>query len=196
MSTQTEHYVDLMRGLEKRAKRNLRQHWRAYVLEGLVVCAVGAAAVIVPQIASFATDVFVGWLLVVVGVIGLVARLSSPFDDAAWLAVAFAVVSIALGAMLAFWPVQGVITLTMALTTYFIAHGLSMCAMAMSIRIDTGRWFWLLFSALVDFVLAALVVTQWPTSADWLLGLYVGINLIFGGLGLIFAALGAKASDS
>jgi uncharacterized membrane protein HdeD (DUF308 family) len=196
MSIQPEHYADMMRGLEKRAKRNLRQHWRIYVLEGLVVCAIGAAAVVVPQIASVAIDVFVGWLLVVVGVIGLVARLSSPFVAAAWPGVALAVVTIVLGAMLAFWPAQGVITLTMALTAYFIAHGLGMCALAMSIRIDTGRWFWLLFSALVDFVLAALVVTQWPTSADWLLGLYVGINLILGGLGLAFAALGAKASES
>ncbi len=181
----------VVRRVERRMRQSMHHHWKAYVLEGLVLVGLGAAAVILPQIATIATDVMIGWLLMAAGIYLVAARLSNHTAHDFWQGLLLGALTAILGSLIAYYPTSGVITLTMLLTAYFIAHGLGMISMAMSARPQTGNWMWFLLGALVDFALAALVLANWPSTAAWLLGLYVGLNLMFSGLGLVFAALGA-----
>lgn len=186
---------DIVERMEQRARRSLRQHWKLFVTEGLMMVIVGLAAVALPNVATLAVDVMIGWLLFVAGLYGLVTRIMQPSAPGFWLGTLLAVITAALGALLAFFPASGILTLSMALIAYFIAHGIGMFAMAVSMRPESGNWGWLLLAGVVDFVLAALVLSKWPGTATWLLGLYVGLNLMFYGLGLVFAAIGARAAD-
>jgi uncharacterized membrane protein HdeD (DUF308 family) len=52
----------------------------------------------------------------------------------------------------------------------------------------------LLFSGIVDLILAAMIFTGLPNTAAWAIGLLVGINLVFGGSTLITMALHARAA--
>ncbi len=70
-------------------------------------------------------------------------------------------------------------------------HGVTALALAFSVRLQTRNWAWLVISAIIDFILAAIVLSGWPGTAAWVIGLMVGINLLFSGLALIFAAMGA-----
>ena len=54
------------------------------------------------------------------------------------------------------------------------------------------RWGWLLVSGIVDLVLAGLIIAGLPGSAEWAIGLLVGINMLFGGTSLIGMALAAR----
>ncbi len=97
-----------------------------------------------------------------------------------------------LGLIVALFPLPGAITLAMLLTAYFIVHGISSFALAFAIRGHTGRWVLLLAGGVIDFALAGLVIAGWPGTSVFILGVYVGINLLFTGLALIFAALDAR----
>jgi uncharacterized membrane protein HdeD (DUF308 family) len=97
-----------------------------------------------------------------------------------------------LGLIIALFPLQGAMTLTMVLTAYFIVHGISSFALAFAIKGHTGRWVLLLIGGIIDLALAALVIAGWPNTSVFILGLYVGINLLFTGFALISAALGAR----
>lgn len=179
--------------LEKQMYENLKEHWQTYVIEGVIMAAIGVLAAVVPKISSITIDVFLGWVLFVIGLLGIVSRLAQPQAPAFWSNLVLSIATTVLGGLLALWPVQGVITLTMALTAFFIAHGIAMIVMAVSVRHASSGWMWLVVSAIVDFILAALILAEWPDASSWLLGLYVGLNLTFGGLGLVVAALGAHA---
>jgi uncharacterized membrane protein HdeD (DUF308 family) len=80
----------------------------------------------------------------------------------------------------------------MLLTAYFIVHGIASFIFAFSIKEHTGRWVLMLLGGIIDLVLAALVIAGLPNTGTFILGLYVGINMLFTGFGLIFAALGAR----
>jgi uncharacterized membrane protein HdeD (DUF308 family) len=58
----------------------------------------------------------------------------------------------------------------------------------------TGRWGWMLASDIVDLILAGIVFAGLPETATWVLGLLVGINLLFGGIAMIGMALAARST--
>jgi uncharacterized membrane protein HdeD (DUF308 family) len=76
---------------------------------------------------------------------------------------------------------------------YFIAEGVSTIMYALEHRKELSeRWGWLLVSGIVDLVLAGLIIAGLPGSAEWAIGLLVGINMLFGGTSLIGMALAAR----
>jgi uncharacterized membrane protein HdeD (DUF308 family) len=56
----------------------------------------------------------------------------------------------------------------------------------------SGRWLMMLFSGVVDLLLAGIIFAGLPGTAAWAIGLLVGVNLVFGGAALIAMALHAR----
>ncbi len=173
-------------------RRSLKDHWQMFVVQGIILVILGALAIIWPVIASVATAAFVGWLLFFAGVFRTVSLFRSPHAPGYWSSLLLAILTAILGLVIALFPLQGAVTLTMLLTAYFIVHGIASFIFAFSIKDDTGRWVLMLLGGIIDLALAGLVIAGWPSTAVWILGLYVGINLLFTGFALIFSALGAR----
>ena len=93
-------------------------------------------------------------------------------------------------------PVRGAISLTFLLIAFFVIEGVITIMYALEHRRElTGQWGWMLFSGIVDLVLAVLIFAGLPGSAAWALGLLVGINMLFGGSAMIAMAMHARSSD-
>src|SRR5262249_9191846 len=60
----------------------------------------------------------------------------------------------------------------------------------------SGRWGWMLVSGIIDLILAAIIWAGLPGTAEWALGLLVGINMLFGGVAMIAMALHARTADT
>jgi uncharacterized membrane protein HdeD (DUF308 family) len=91
--------------------------------------------------------------------------------------------------------VQGVLTLTIVVGAYFLAEGVTSIMYALEHRKElSGRWSWLLVAGLMDILIAVIIIAGLPGSAEWALGLLVGINMLFGGATLIGVALAARNS--
>jgi uncharacterized membrane protein HdeD (DUF308 family) len=56
------------------------------------------------------------------------------------------------------------------------------------------RWSWLLISGVMDLLIAFIIIAGLPGSAEWAIGLLVGINLVLGGASLVGIALAARKS--
>jgi uncharacterized membrane protein HdeD (DUF308 family) len=134
----------------------------------------------------------VGWLLFFAGTFRAISLFRAPHAPGFWSTLLLSILMAILGLIIALFPLQGAMTLTMVLTAYFIVHGISSFALAFAIKGHTGRWVLLLFGGIIDLALAALVIAGWPNTSVFILGLYVGINLLFTGFALISAALGAR----
>jgi uncharacterized membrane protein HdeD (DUF308 family) len=165
------------------------------MLEGAGLIIIGVAALILPQMATLAIDLLVGWLLFIAGLFRFASIFSAQRAPGYWGSVLLGALTAVLGALLALWPTAGILTLTMVLAIYLTTHGVASLAVARALRPVTDRWFWVALGALADFVLAGLVIAGWPNVAPWALGLYVGVNFIVAGVALILAAVGAHAKE-
>lgn len=153
----------------------------------------GAVAFAAPTLATIAVDMFVGWLFLISGVFGLAVLFSVRGVPAFIWTLIMAALSVVVGAMLIWRPVEGVFSLTLVLTAFFIVEGIFQIVASFTSRdAIPGSWGWMLASGLADLVLAAIIIAGWPLSAGWVLGLLVGINLITSGLALATAAIAGR----
>ncbi len=174
----------------------LHDHWRLFLVEGIVLFILGGAAILVPAVASLAVAIFLGWLFLLGGSVGLVATIMGRHAPGFWWSLVSAIVTIVAGGFLVFWPLGGTISLTFVLTAFLLADGLLMIFFAIDHRRQLSqRWGFLLANGILDILLAAVIVLALPSSAVWALGLIVGIDLVFGGSSLISMAMAARKSS-
>jgi uncharacterized membrane protein HdeD (DUF308 family) len=168
-------------------------HWKLFLFQGVVMVVLGVLAICAPVAASIAVAIYVGWLLLISGVIGLIAIVSTHHVHAFLWSLITAALSVLIGVLLVLMPVQGAVSLTIVLTAFFIAEGVFQTTIAIaSRRVLTGTWVWMLLSGIADLVLAAIIIEGWPGTAIWALGLLVGVNLLTSGWAVMVAAFAGR----
>ena len=171
----------------------VRAHWKAFLIEGILLAILGLAAMIVPPLASLAVTIFLGWMFLISGVAGLALTFWARQMPGFWWSLISAVLAVGAGIILLAQPVQGTLTLTIVVGAYFLAEGVATIMYALEHRRELSeRWSWLLIAGIMDLLIAAVIITGLPGSALWAVGLLVGINLLFGGASMIGMALAAR----
>jgi uncharacterized membrane protein HdeD (DUF308 family) len=179
--------------IERAVTASVHEHWRLFLVEGILLVILGILAIIVPPFATLATTLFIGWLFLISGVVGLVTTFWMRSAPGFWWSLLSAVLAIIAGALLIGWPLSGVLSLTLVLIVFFIVEGVATIMYALEHRRElSGRWGWMLASGIVDLILAGLILTGLPGTATWAIGLLVGINLVFGGTAMAAMALHAR----
>jgi uncharacterized membrane protein HdeD (DUF308 family) len=171
----------------------LHEHWRLFLTEGIVLLVLGVLAIVVPPIATIAVAVLIGWLVLMSGIVGLVATFRARSAPGFGWSLASAVIGIVAGIVLLGWPLSGAFSLTLILTVFLVLEGVVSILYGLEHKRElSGRWGMMLFSGIVDLVLAGIIFAGLPGTAAWAIGLLVGINLVFGGSALISMALHAR----
>jgi len=184
---------DQLNKLQSKVNAAVREHWKAFLFEGVLLSIIGLAAMIVPPLASLAITIFLGWMFLVSGIAGLFATYWARNMPGFWWSLISAALAVLAGGILLARPMQGVLTLTIVIGAYFLAEGVATIMYALEHRKElSGRWSWLLIAGLMDIIIAFFIIAGLPGSAEWAIGLLVGINLLFGGASLIGMALAAR----
>ena len=171
----------------------IHAHWGLFLFEGILLMLLGAAAIILPVVATLAFTLIIGWLFLISGGVGLVTTFWMRNAPGFWWSLLSAVIGIAAGIVLIRWPISGTVSLTLVLIAFFVVEGIATLMYAIEHRAQlSGRWGWMLTSGIVDLILAGIIFAGLPGSATWALGLLVGINMLFGGSAMIAMALAAK----
>ncbi|THD62528.1 MAG: HdeD family acid-resistance protein [Bradyrhizobium sp.] len=179
--------------LQSKMSAAVREHWKAFLFEGILLVILGLAAMIAPLIAGLAFTIFLGWMFLISGVAGLVMTFWARQMPGFWWSLLSAVLAVGAGIILLARPAQGVLTLTIVIGAYFLAEGVATIMYALEHRRELSeRWSWMLFSGVLDILISAMIITGLPGSAEWAIGLLVGINLVFGGASLIGMAAAAR----
>jgi uncharacterized membrane protein HdeD (DUF308 family) len=179
-------------GIRRRLADAMHAHWKLFLAEGVVMLVLGLLAIAVPEIASLAIAILVGWLFFIGGIFrSLSALRHRRMPGFAW-SLLTAVLAVVLGLVLLLRPLAGVLTLTIALAAFFVVEGIAAILLAIEHRRHLPSWGWVLLSGLVDLLLAYLIWDGWPSSAGWAIGLLVGINMVFVGISLIMTAFAAR----
>jgi uncharacterized membrane protein HdeD (DUF308 family) len=182
--------------LERRVASALRDNWRFLLIEGIVLAVLGAAAIVIPNIATLAVEIILGWLFLLSGLVGLAMTFAMRHAPGFWWSLFSAVLALAVGVVLIGWPLRGAMSLTLLLIVFFVMEGVATIMYALDHKRElSGRWGLMLASGVVDLVLAAIIYGGLPGTAAWAIGLMVGINMLFGGAALIALALRARDTD-
>jgi uncharacterized membrane protein HdeD (DUF308 family) len=179
--------------LQSKMSAAVREHWKAFLFEGILLAILGLAAIIVPPLAGLAVTIFLGWMFLISGIAGLFVTFWARQMPGFWWSLISAALGVVVGLILLARPVQGVLTLTIVVGAYFLAEGVTSIMYALEHRRELSeRWSWMLFAGVLDILIAAMIIAGLPGSAEWAVGLLVGINLLFGGASLIGMALAAR----
>jgi len=171
----------------------VRQFSTTFIVEGIVLLILGFLAVLLPPLATIGITIFIGWLFLLSGVMGLIATFWARPVAGFWWSLLSALIGIAAGLVLVASPIGGAVSLTLVMIVFFVIEGVATIMYAFDHRNElSGRWGWMLFSGIIDLGLAAMILMGLPGTAAWALGLLVGINMIFGGSALLAMGLHAR----
>ena len=182
------------REVQRALNETMRTYWVLFLVHGVIMIFLGALAVIWPQISTVAVEVYVGWLFLLSGIVGLVTMFLAPNIPAFLWSLLTAALSLIVGVLLLWHPVQGVVSLTLVLIAFFIVEGLFQIAAAIRYRDALpDSWGWMVMSGIADLLLAAIIISGWPGTASWAIGLIVGVNLFTSGLAIAMLALAGRS---
>jgi uncharacterized membrane protein HdeD (DUF308 family) len=165
----------------------LRRARRRLTIAGGLFALAGAAAIVLPNIASVATAIFVGWVLVAVSGLHAVDAFSTGDRTRTVLRLLLAALTFAAGLYLLLAPLHGTFTLTVVLAMWFLALGIARIVIGISNRGVPGAGITVL-NGVASLVLGLLIALELPSSAAWALGLIVGIDLLISGALLLSLA--------
>ena len=173
--------------------QSMRDHSGLFLAEGVILCLLGLMAIIVPPLAGVVATVFLGWLFLIAGIVGLAATFRARRAPGFGWALLSGLAAVIAGGVLLWNPFRGLETLTYVMIAFFIVDGILIIVLAIDHRRElSGKWEWMMVNGVVDLILAAIVISGLPGTLLWALGLLVGIDMVFGGGALIAMALEAR----
>jgi len=142
-------------------------------------------------IATIVSVFVLAWLLIFAGVLEAAYAIRNRDRGHLTLYLLEALLAIVIGALLLQSPARGAIVLTLLLATYFLIAGIFRIVGALTLRLP--HWGWTLVSGIISLALGIIVWRGWPVTGLWVLGLFIGINLLFAGWARVMLALMLKS---
>lgn len=169
----------------------LRRNWAWLLALGICLIILGVIA-LVDSVAVTVISMFLfGWILLVAGIVEAVQAFRHRRSGHLFLHLLNAVLSIIVGLLLLRHPLAGAIVLTLLMAAYFTVAGIFRIITALAARVP--RWGWALVDGIVTLIMGILIWTGWPVSGLWIIGLFIGIDLIFVGWSEVMLASAAHA---
>jgi uncharacterized membrane protein HdeD (DUF308 family) len=174
--------------LDPEVREGLRRSWKALMAVGVLAILVGCVAIVVPAVASVATAIFIGWILIIAGAFLVAGAFAAHTIGSVLWRLVWAFLTVLVGIYLIVEPDSGTLTLTVVLGIYFLFMGITRITVAFMGRGQQGAGL-VGLSGIAGLLIGILVLAKLPSSADWAIGLLVGIDLIFAGWTLTSVAL-------
>jgi uncharacterized membrane protein HdeD (DUF308 family) len=151
------------------------------IVLSLLMVVAGVLAIAIPLIGGVAVTVFVAWMLLFSAIlhVGFAWR-SRRAGTAVW-EILLGILYGAIGFYLLVRPLVGLASLTLAIAAYLLVESVLEVVLSLRLRPTPGSG-WLLTDGVVTLALAIMIWSTWPSSAAWVAGTLIGINLLVGGL--------------
>jgi uncharacterized membrane protein HdeD (DUF308 family) len=170
-----------------KATPEMIHNWGWFLVFGIVLLLLGIAAVVRSAAATVASMVFFGWLLVFASLIQFVDAFLVGNWAGFFLHLLVAILFGITGVLILVKPVISAEALTFLMSMFFLIAGLFQ--LFASLWTHLPGWGWQALNGIVASAMGALVLAEWPVSGLWVIGLFVGIDLIFYGWAWVALAL-------
>lgn len=179
------------RALPDRISKGVRRAWWGFLLLGLLMAAVGLAALLVPVSATVGAVWLVAFLLIGAGVVQAVQSFSVPGWKGTLWQLLVGLLKAAFGVWLVLSPGVGAVALTIVFGVAFIVDGAAKAGLALAVRPEDG-WGWILAAGLVSLLLGVWVLVAIGVAFAVVPGVVIGVALLFEGLAYVSIAIMAR----
>lgn len=152
----------------------------------------GICAIASPLAAGIAVNVLVAWLLVFSAAVHLVFAWYRPSTGGFLWELLLGILYIFIGVYLVMRPVAGLESLTLALAIYLVFEAVLEFFLGFTLRPLPGSS-WLFVDGVITLILAILIWRAWPSSSAYVIGILVGISMIFSGVARLALSLAARS---
>jgi uncharacterized membrane protein HdeD (DUF308 family) len=146
---------------------------------GIVLIILGALAVSAAFITTLLSVSFIGWLLLIGGAVLVIQSFTVRRWSGFFLEIFTGLLYMLIGLMLVSHPLASAASFTLLLAAFFIVGGIFRIIGSLVHR--PAHWGWVLLNGLVAVLLGVMIWAQWPVSALWVIGTFVGIDMIIAG---------------
>jgi uncharacterized membrane protein HdeD (DUF308 family) len=169
----------------------LRDQWWCFLLLGVALVVLGSVCIVEPLVPSLASVIFLGFLLLAGGIIQIVSSVWAGRWSGTLLHILIGVLYLVVGYMVIDAPGLSLLVLTKFIAIFLIIGGVFRIVSALMVRFH--HWGWVLLNGGVTLFLGIVINRQLPEAALWVIGLFIGIEMIFNGWAWIMMALGLRS---
>ncbi len=168
----------------------LRRNWGWALALGIALIVLGMIALYAAVFTTVVSVILFGWLMIVGGALqtahGCWRRAWSGF----FLDLLAGLLYLVVGFMLVSKPVEGAVALTLILAVALIFVGAMRIVVSLSSNFQ--HWVWLLLNGIVTLVLGLIIWQGLPDISMWVIGMFIGIDMLFYGWALVMLAIGVR----
>lgn len=164
--------------------------WGGFMALGILMTILGGIAIWASVATTMFSVVFAGILLLLAGVVQVVHAFMAREWKGLFLSLLVGVVYFITGLLCLTNPALTAMAFTLLIGAYCLAIGLFRILATLFYRFH--YWGWVFFNGLVTTILGILIVTQWPISGLWVIGVFVGVDIVLAGWSLIMLSISAR----
>ncbi|MFD0419027.1 HdeD family acid-resistance protein [Streptomyces sp. NPDC127108] len=168
----------------------LRRSFGWLAVLGAILVLGGLIGIVYVGVATLTSMLLFGWLLLVGGMVALLHAVQSRGSNFFWLGVVVAALNLAAGVVVIRRPDVAAEALTMFAALLFLTGGVFRLVGSLVVR--GPQMAVTLLQGAFGVLLGVLVLGDWPSSSQYVIGCFFSLALLFDGLGLIATAVGGR----
>jgi uncharacterized membrane protein HdeD (DUF308 family) len=184
MSTGMQH------GLPVVGYDELKRSWGWLVGVGIALIVLGVIALGTSVLVTLVSVEVFGWLVLIGGILSAAHAFWRRHWGGFFIELFAGILYVVVGLMIVANPAESALALTLLIALFLMIGGVLRIVTALMIRFHHSVW--VLLNGIVSLLLGVMIWRQWPVSGLWVIGLFIGIDLIFYGWSLVMLGLFAK----
>jgi uncharacterized membrane protein HdeD (DUF308 family) len=159
--------------------RQSHEHWLSFLVLGIVLVLLGGLAIIGANFVTLTSIIFFGILLTIGGILQIAYSLWGRRGQAFAQTFLSGLFYTTVGVLMLTHPTVSALAITLLLAAFYTVSGIF--KIVFSLTTPVIQWGWLLLSGIVSLALGILIWAELPSSGNWVIGLFIGIDLVFVG---------------
>jgi uncharacterized membrane protein HdeD (DUF308 family) len=171
---------------------HVSQNWGWFLALGVILILLGIAVVGSTFVATIFSIILLGLFLIAGGVVQVIQAFLANKWSGLFLSLLLGILYIVVGVLCVARPTITALNLTLLIAAFCFVAGLFRMLSSVLIRFE--KWGWVFFNGFVTFLLGLIIYSDWPVSGLWVIGLFIGIDMILSGWSWVLLSIGARIS--
>ena len=168
----------------------IREKWGWFLFLGALLFLLGIAALSNVFFTTIVSVVFFGYLLMIGGFFEVIQAFAVRTWQGFFLFLFCGILSLVVGSIIVMHPAAWSLTFSVLIMAYLLVSGLVRIISAFALELP--YWGWIALSGVINIALAAMIWAGWPYSGEEIIGIFVGVELLFYGWAVMMLALSAR----